>query len=65
MNTTSTVTPDAARAAMVARLREARPGLDPRVAHVMRAVPRDEFVPDATVEEAYADRLNLPGRPDR
>lgn len=55
MNTTSTVTPEAARAAMVARLNEARPTLDPQVAHVMRSVPRDQFVPGATVEEAYAD----------
>jgi protein-L-isoaspartate(D-aspartate) O-methyltransferase len=56
MNTTSTLTADAARAAMVTRLYEARPGLDPRVANAMRAVPRDRFVPEATVEEAYADR---------
>jgi len=41
---------------MVERLRESRPGLDPHIADVMRVVPRDRFVPEATVEEAYADR---------
>jgi protein-L-isoaspartate(D-aspartate) O-methyltransferase len=56
MNTTSTLTPDAARAAMLTRLHDARPGLDPRVAGAMRVVPRDRFVPQATVEDAYADR---------
>jgi protein-L-isoaspartate(D-aspartate) O-methyltransferase len=55
MNTT-TITADAARAAMVGRLHDALPSLDARVADVMGRVPRDRFVPGASLQEAYADQ---------
>ncbi|WP_096390477.1 protein-L-isoaspartate(D-aspartate) O-methyltransferase [Halopenitus persicus] len=46
---------DAARARLVERLRE-RLDVDEAVLAAIGSVPRHEFVPDATVERAYADR---------
>lgn len=44
------------RDALVTHLEENRTIRDPRIAGAMRQVPREAFVPQATLEDAYADR---------
>lgn len=46
----------AEREAMVARQIEARGIADPRVLQAMRAVAREDFIPEAEAADAYADR---------
>jgi protein-L-isoaspartate(D-aspartate) O-methyltransferase len=57
MNTTATADspPDALRALMVDRVKETGHARIQRVEQALRAVPRHRFVPDAPVEDAYAD----------
>ena len=54
MNAT-TSTPEALRAAMVDHIKAAGHATSPAVEQAMRTVPRHDFVPEATVEDAHAD----------
>lgn len=57
MNTTTSATPpEALRTRMVDRIVQAGHARSSRVEKALRAVPRHRFLPNATVEEAYADR---------
>lgn len=47
--------PETLRASMVDLIKETGHARTSRVEQAMRAVPRHEFVPDATLEDAYAD----------
>jgi protein-L-isoaspartate(D-aspartate) O-methyltransferase len=47
--------PEVLRAAMVDRIRRVGHASSPAVAEAMRTVPRHEFVPEASTEDAYAD----------
>ncbi|MFI1577607.1 methyltransferase, FxLD system [Embleya sp. NPDC020630] len=64
MTTTTGPTPDTLRGDMVDRLLRGRPTLDPRVADAMRALPRHMFVPDAPLDEAYAEQAVITKRND-
>jgi protein-L-isoaspartate(D-aspartate) O-methyltransferase len=52
---TITNRPGALRAAMVDQIKAAGHATSPAVEQAMRTVPRHKFVPEATVEDAYAD----------
>ncbi len=64
MNDTVTTasSPEALRAEMVDRITAANPFLSTRVAEAMRAIPRHLFVPEAPVEEAYAEEAVITKR---
>lgn len=56
MNTAPTGTaPEMLRASMVDRIKESGHARSGAVEEALRTVPRHEFVPDASVEDAYAD----------
>jgi protein-L-isoaspartate(D-aspartate) O-methyltransferase len=52
---TISYSPEVLRAAMVDRIRRVGHASSPAVAEAMRAVPRHDFVPEASIEDAYAD----------
>jgi protein-L-isoaspartate(D-aspartate) O-methyltransferase len=52
---TISYSPEVMRAAMVDRIRRVGHASSPAVAEAMRTVPRHEFVPEASTEDAYAD----------
>src|SRR5579859_7892589 len=56
MNDTITDSPQTLRDQMVDRITTAGWAHTDRVAQAMRSVPRHQFVPDATLAEAYDDR---------
>ncbi|MFE3205649.1 methyltransferase, FxLD system [Embleya sp. NPDC059237] len=64
MTTTTGPSPDTLREDMVDRIIRSRPTLDPRVADAMRAVPRHMFVPEAPLDEAYAEQAVITKRND-
>ncbi|GAA0584426.1 methyltransferase, FxLD system [Kribbella sandramycini] len=53
--TTITNTPETLRAAMVDQIKAAGHATTPAVEQALRTVPRHAFVPEATLEDAYAD----------
>ncbi|MFI5729266.1 methyltransferase, FxLD system [Kribbella sp. NPDC051587] len=53
--TTITNSPETLRAAMVDNVKAAGHATSPAVEQAMRSVPRHAFVPEASVEDAYAD----------
>jgi protein-L-isoaspartate(D-aspartate) O-methyltransferase len=55
-DTMTTSSPDALRAMMVDRIVAGSPALSGRIAEAMRTIPRHLFVPEASVEAAYADQ---------
>lgn len=55
MNRTSSANPEALRATMVDTIRAAGHARRTPVEQVMRSVPRHRFVPEAAIEDAYAD----------
>ncbi|MGX7823553.1 methyltransferase, FxLD system [Actinokineospora sp. 24-640] len=55
MNTTTDSAPETLRDAMVDNIKQAGYARSRAVEAVMRTVPRHEFVPEATVADAYAD----------
>jgi protein-L-isoaspartate(D-aspartate) O-methyltransferase len=62
MNDITTDTPETLRASMVNRVLAGGWARSSRVADAMRAVPRHQFVPHASVEEAYADQAVITKR---
>jgi protein-L-isoaspartate(D-aspartate) O-methyltransferase len=65
MTATTDTGPDELRARMVDHIAEAGHLLSDAVEHALRTVPRHLFVPDATVQDAYANRSITikPGEP--
>ena len=55
-DTMTTDSPEAMRARTVDRIVAGSPALSGRVAEAMRIIPRHLFLPEASVEEAYADQ---------
>ncbi|WP_109510446.1 methyltransferase, FxLD system [Nocardioides speluncae] len=55
MNSIASANPEALRDTMVDTILNAEHARTPAVERAMRTVPRHRFVPDATVEDAYAD----------
>jgi protein-L-isoaspartate(D-aspartate) O-methyltransferase len=55
MNTTTDTTPEALRASMVDTIKQAGHARTAAVEQALREVPRHRFVPEATVEDAYAN----------
>jgi len=55
MNAITDTTPEALRAAMADRVKQAGYASTSTVERVLRTVPRHRFVPDAPLEDAYAD----------
>ncbi len=53
--TTITNSPDILRAAMVDNIKAAGHATSPAVEQAMRTIPRHAFVPEASIEDAYAD----------
>lgn len=53
--TTVTKSPETLRAAMVDHIKAAGHASSPEVERAIRTVPRHDFVPEASVEDAYAD----------
>jgi protein-L-isoaspartate(D-aspartate) O-methyltransferase len=55
MNTTTDTTPEALRASMVDAIKQAGHARTAAVEQALREVPRHRFVPEATVDDAYAN----------
>ncbi|MFH8987127.1 methyltransferase, FxLD system [Streptomyces sp. NPDC017940] len=60
--TAANTSPEELRNRMVDRIRQAGHARDPRVEEAMRAVPRHAFVPDADLEDAYANKAVITKR---
>jgi len=61
-DTMTTGSPEALRAAMIDRILAGRRDLSDRIAEAMRTVPRHRFVPEASIEEAYAEQAVITKR---